>query len=92
MMSTEIIKITSDINRAEMLMIFRYFALNKLRIKCKKMFEIYHLLILLSGYISLNPGPSQYLPYNDKKLEPIRKRGLHSLNINVKSPYQNLMS
>ena len=32
--STELIKITGDINSAEMLMSSRYFALNKLRIKC----------------------------------------------------------
>ena len=43
----------------------------------------YHLLILLSGDVSLNPGPSQYLPDNDDKFEPFRKRGLHFLHINV---------
>ena len=83
--STELIKITSDINSAEMLMSSRYFALNKLRIKRNECFKFYHLLILLSGDVSLNPGPSQYPPYNDDKFEPFRKRGLHFLHINVNS-------
>ena len=61
----------------------RYFALNKLRIKRNECFKLYHLLIWLSGDVSLNPSPSQYLPDNDDKFEPFRKRGLHFLHINV---------
>ena len=57
--STELIKITGDINSAEMLMSSRYFALNKLRIKRNECFKFYHLLILLSGDVSLDPGLSQ---------------------------------
>ena len=68
-----------------MLMSSHYFALNKLRIKRNECFKFYHLLISLSGDVSLNPGPSQYLPYNDDKFEPLRKRGLHFLHINVNS-------
>ena len=68
-----------------MLMSSRYFALNKLRIKRNECFKFYHFLILLSGDVSLNPGPSQYPPYNDDKFEPFRKRGLHFLQINVNS-------
>ena len=83
--STELIKITGDINSAEMLMSSRYFALNKLRIKRNECFKFYYLLILLSGDVGLNPGPSQYLPYNDDKFEPSHKRGLHFLHINVNS-------
>ena len=82
--STELIKIRSDINTAEMLMSFRYFALNTLRIKSKKCLKFYHLL-LLSGDISLNPGPSQYLTDNDNKFEPFRKRSSHFFHINVNS-------
>ena len=37
------------------------------------------------GDVSLNPGPSQYLPYNDDKFEPFHKRGLHFLHININS-------
>ena len=67
-----------------MLMSFRYFALNTLRIKSKKCLKFYHLL-LLSGDISLNPGPSQYLTDNDNKFEPFRKRSSHFFHINVNS-------
>ena len=63
----------------------RYFALNKFKIKRNECFKFYHLLILLSGDVSLNPGPSQYLPDNVDKFEPFRKRGLHLLHINANS-------
>ena len=63
----------------------RYFALTKLRIKRNECFKFYHLLILLAGDVSLNLAPSQYLPDNDNKFEPFRKRGLHFLLINVNS-------
>ena len=68
-----------------MLMSSRYFALNKLRIKRNECFKFYHLLILLSGDVSLNPGLSQYLPDNDNKFEPFCKCGLHFVHINVNS-------
>ena len=83
--STEVIKITSDINSGEMLMSSRYFALSKLGIKRNECFKLYHLLILLSGDVSLNPGPSQYLPDNDDKFETFLKSGLPFLHINVNS-------
>ena len=67
-----------------------YFALNKLRIKRNECFKFYHLLILLSGDVSLNHGPSQYLPDNDNKFEPFHKRGLHFLHINVNSLLSNI--
>ena len=44
-----------------------------------------HLLILLAGDVSLNPGPNKYLPDNDNKFELLRKRGFHFLVINVDS-------
>ena len=68
-----------------MLMSSRYFALNKLKIKRNECFKFYHLLILVSGDVNLNAGPSQYLPDNDDKFEPFRERGLHFLHINVNS-------
>ena len=68
-----------------MLMSSRYFTLDKLRIKRHECSKFYHLLILLSGDVSLNPGPSQYLPDNDNKFEPFCKHGLHFLHINVNS-------
>ena len=46
--------------------------------------KFYQLLILLSGDISLKPGPCQYLSDKNKDLfEPFRKRGFHFLHINV---------
>ena len=44
-----------------------------------------HLLILLAGDVSLNPGATKYLPDNDNKFEPFRKCGLHFLVVNVNS-------
>ena len=51
----------------------------------KKCLKFYQFLILLSGDISLNPGPSQYLQGNDNKFQPFHKRGLHFLHINANS-------
>ena len=63
----------------------RYFTLSKLRIKRNEWFKFYHLLILLSGDVSLNTGPSQNLPDKDDKFKPFRNCGLHILHINVNS-------
>ena len=71
-------------------MSFRYFALNKLRIKRNEQFKFYHFLILLSGDVSLNPGPSQYLSDKDDKFEPFHKHGLYFLHINVNSLLPNI--
>ena len=64
--SSELIKITSDINSAEMLMSSHFFPLSKLRIKRNECFKFYILLISLSGDVSLNPHPSQFLSDNDQ--------------------------
>ena len=45
--------------------------------------KFYQLLILPFGDVSLNPGPSQYLPDNDNKFEHFCKWCLHFLYINV---------
>ena len=68
-----------------MLMSSHCVALNKLRIKLNECFKFYHLFILLSGDVSLNAGPSQYLQDYDNKFEPFRKCNLHFLHINVSS-------
>ena len=65
-----------------MLMRFCYFALNKLRLKCKNFLKFYRFMFLF-GNIHINPGPSQYLPDNDNRFEPIHKQGLNFLHINV---------
>ena len=62
-----------------------HFALNNLSFKRKKSLKFYQFLILLSGDISLNPGPNQDLHDIEDKFEPFRKRGLHFLHINVNS-------
>ena len=84
--SIELITITNSINKAERHLDFCYFALSKLNFKQNKHLKFYQLLILLSGDISLNPGPCQYLSDKNKDLfEPFRKRGFHFLHINVNS-------
>ena len=62
-----------------------HFALNNLSFKRKKSLKFYQFLILVSGDISLNPGPNQDLHDIENKFEPFRKRGLHFLHINVNS-------
>ena len=62
-----------------------YFARNKHRIKHSKCFKFYHLLILLSGDVSLNHGPSQYLLDRDNKFEPFHKSCLHFHCVNFHS-------
>ena len=83
--SIEVIKITSDISSAEMHMNYCHFALNNLSFKRKKSLKFYQFLILLSGDISLNPGPNQDLHDIEDKFELFRKRGLHFRHINVNS-------
>ena len=84
--SFELIKIINSINSVEIHLDFCYFTLSKLHFKKNKHMKFYQLLILLSGDISLNPGPCQYIPHQNKDLfEPFRKRGLHFLHINVNS-------
>ena len=62
-----------------------HFALNNLSFKRKKSLKFNQFLILLSGDISLNPGPNQDLHDFEDKFEPFRKRGLHFLHINLNS-------
>ena len=85
--ATNLISLVSNlnsINSAEIHLDFCYFALSKLNFKKNKHMKFYQLLILLSGDISLNHGPCQYIPDQNKDLfEPFRKRGLHFLHINV---------
>ena len=83
--SIEAIKITSDISSAEIHVDLGCFVLNKFCFKHKKCLKFYRFLILISGDISLNPGPSQCLQGNDKKFEPFHKCGLHFLHINANS-------
>ena len=83
--SIEVIEITNDISNAEIRVDLGCFVLNKFCFKRKKWLKFYQFLILLSGDLSLNPGPSQYLQGNDNIFQPFHKRGLHFLHINVNS-------
>ena len=48
--------------------------------------RFYHFLLLLSGDVSLNPGPVQISPsVNVNIWEPFNKTGLHFLHININS-------
>ena len=81
----EIIKAGNYISDAVLHINFCYLALNELKIKKENNLKFYMFLIILSGDISLNPGPSHNAPVTDNKFEPFNKRGLHLLHINVNS-------
>ena len=42
-------------------------------------------ILLLSGDISLNPGPTQVSQLNNETWSPFKKRGLHFLHLNINS-------
>ena len=55
-------------------------------LKCKKYTSFYKFLLLLSGDVSLNPGPIQRSPDMYSTIwEPLNKKGLHFLHININS-------
>ena len=83
--SIKTIRMANCISNAELCLNFSYFALNKLNLKRINSSKFYKFLILLSGDVSLNPGPCQGIDQNDKKFEPFRNRGLHFLHVNVNS-------
>ena len=55
-------------------------------LKYKNYNNIYQFLLLLSGEVSLNPGPVQISPaVNANIWEPLNKKGLHFLHTNINS-------
>ena len=55
-------------------------------LKYKNYTEFYKFLLLLSGDVSLNPGPIQRSPDISSTIwEPLDKKGLHFLHININS-------
>ena len=62
-----------------------YFTISKLRNKPKHFLKFYQILLLLSGDISLNPGPCQMQFIDEKTWEPLKTRGLHFFHLNVNS-------
>ena len=61
-----------------------YLAITNLKYKDYNNF--YQFVLLLSGDVSLNPGPLQISPtVNFNIWEPLNKKGLHFLRINISS-------
>ena len=55
-------------------------------LKYKDYKNFYQFLLLLSGHVSLNPGPVQISPAVSVNIwEPLNKKGLHFLHININS-------
>ena len=59
-----------------------YFTIFKLRNKPKQFLKFYQILLLLSGNISLNPGPCQIQSTDGTKL--LQTRGLYFLSFKHK--------
>ena len=55
-------------------------------LKYKNFTNFYKFLLLLSAYVSLNPGPTQRFPDISSTIwELLNKKGLHFLHININS-------
>ena len=77
----ESINICNSLNKCFMKNNFNLITLSKL--KHQRNLSYYKHLLLLSGDISLNPGPVHEYELNNEFWSPFRKRGLHFLHINV---------
>ena len=62
-----------------------FFAISKLRNKPAHFLKFYQILLILSGDISLNPGPCQTQLNDDKTWDPLKTKGLHLWHLNVNS-------
>ena len=62
-----------------------FFAISKLRNKPAHFLKFYQTLLILSGYISLNPGTCQTQLNDDKTWDPLKTKGLHLCHLNVNS-------
>ena len=60
-----------------------FFTLSKL--KYKRNLSFFKHILLLSGDISLNPGPTRVPQLNNETWSPFKKRGLHFLHLNINS-------
>ena len=56
-----------------------------LRNKPAHFLKFYQILLILSGDISLNPGPCQTQLNDDKTWDPLKTKGLHLCHLNVNS-------
>ena len=78
----ESINISNDINQAYLRGSLNFFTLSKL--KFKNIPSFFKHILLLSGDISLNPGPIQSQLNNDI-WSPFKRRGLHFIHLNINS-------
>ena len=62
-----------------------FFAISKLRNKPAHFLKFYQVLLILSGDISLNPGPCQTQLNDNKTRDPLKTKGLHLCHLNVNS-------
>ena len=81
--TTESINVCNFISKANLRNNLNFFTFSKLKYKNNQSF-LKHIL-LLSGDVSLNPGPSQIPQLNSETWSPFRKRGLHFLHLNINS-------
>ena len=83
--TTESIKLQENLGNINRNSTLAYFAISKLRNKSIHFRKFYQILILLSGNVSLNPGPSQMELNDDKIWKPLITRGLNFCHLNVNS-------
>ena len=81
--TTESVNVCNFISKAYLRNNLNFFTFSKLKYKNNPLF-LKHIL-LLSGDVSLNPGPSQIPQLNSETWSPFRKRGLHFLHLNINS-------
>ena len=80
--TNESVKICNGISQAYLRSSLNFFTLSKLKYKNNPSF--FNHILLLSGDISLNPGPNQS-QLNSDTWSPFKKRGLHFLHLNINS-------
>ena len=78
------IKITNEVNTSYFQRELRFFAISKFRLKSDNSF--YPLLLLLSGDISLNPGPfGNPQLFKPEEWQAFSNSGLHLVHLNINS-------
>ena len=83
--TTESMKLQENLGNINRNSTLAYFAISKLRNKSIHFRKFYQILILPSGDVSLNPGPSQMQLNDDKLWKSLITRGLHFCHLNVNS-------
>ena len=83
--SSESLKLQENLNNVNRNTSLAYFTISKLRNKPKHFLKFYQILLLLSGDISLNPGPSEMQFIDEKTWKPLKTRGLYFCHLNMNS-------